>query len=178
MTSPPLVVALANARAERRPANARRPSFDDALADVESARELLEPFLDRPLGATDLRHVRALHRALVPVVGALVDGSKPPMDALNRLAAREPAVYGLERAPEGELRAVISPKRPSVAGKLVFELIRELGELEPSRLRRCARPECGLVFYDSTRSATRRWHSENPCGLRERQRRHRSRDEG
>jgi hypothetical protein len=37
-----------------------------------------------------------------------------------------------------------------------------------------ARPECTLAFYDATRSATQRWHAERPCGLRERQRRHRA----
>jgi predicted RNA-binding Zn ribbon-like protein len=52
-------------------------------------------------------------------------------------------------------------------------VIDELSEVEPTRLRRCARPECSLVFYDVTRSATQRWHDERPCGLRERQRRHR-----
>jgi predicted RNA-binding Zn ribbon-like protein len=51
----------------------------------------------------------------------------------------------------------------------------QLHKQEPSRLRRCARPECRLVFYDdATRSATQRWHAERPCGLRERQRRHRA----
>ena len=29
--------------------------------------------------------------------------------------------------------------------------------------------------YDTTRSATQRWHAERPCGLRERQRRYRTR---
>jgi predicted RNA-binding Zn ribbon-like protein len=49
----------------------------------------------------------------------------------------------------------------------------ELAEIDPTRLRRCQRRECDLLFYDTTRSATRRWHAESPCGIRERQRRHR-----
>jgi predicted RNA-binding Zn ribbon-like protein len=53
-------------------------------------------------------------------------------------------------------------------------LVEELQALDPPRLRRCARPECALVFYDTTRSGTRRWHAESPCGWRERQRRHRT----
>jgi hypothetical protein len=32
-----------------------------------------------------------------------------------------------------------------------------------------------LLFYDSTKSRTRRWHAEDPCGRRERQRAHRMR---
>jgi predicted RNA-binding Zn ribbon-like protein len=169
-----LVVALANARADRRPAHAPRAFFDDALGDAESASRLLEPFLGCPVDPADLSALRALHGTVVAIVDALIDGSPPPLDALNDLAARAPATYGLERGPGGELRAVISPKRPSAVGRLVLEVVRELGELEPSRLRRCGRPECGLAFYDATRSATQRWHADSPCGLRERQRRYRT----
>jgi predicted RNA-binding Zn ribbon-like protein len=177
VTGAALVVALANARADRRPPHAPRAFFHDALGNAGSAGELLEPFLG--LGQTvdeaDLRALRALHRALVPVVDALIDGSPPPLGALNALAAREPAIGVLEPGPpEGGLRAVISPKRDSAMARLVFDVVRELGELDPSRLRRCERPECRLVFYDGTRSGTQRWHAESPCGVRERQRRHRA----
>ncbi len=175
MSGAAVVVALANARTERRPAGAPRAVFHDALRDVDSANELLGPFLGRPVDPADLEALRALHRAIGPVVDALIDGSPPPLDALNDLAARVPAVYGLERGgSDGELHAVISPKRDSAVAQLVLDVVRELGELEPSRLRRCERPECRLVFYDATRSATQRWHAESPCGLRERQRRHRA----
>lgn len=181
MRTAALVVALANARADRRPAGAPRASFHDALADVDSANELLAPFLDEPVDAEDLEPLRALHRAVGPVVEALIDGTPPPVDALNRLAAVEPVDYALEAGSAGSagtLRVVMRPGRPSGPGKLLLELIGQLGELDPARLRRCARPECGLVFYDATRSATQRWHAESPCGLRERQRRHRARQRG
>jgi predicted RNA-binding Zn ribbon-like protein len=173
VTSAALVVALANARAARRPTHARSPVPHDALADPASAGELLEPFLDRSVQARDLTALRALQGAVVPIVDALIDGSPPPLDALNSIAAREPALYRVECGPEGDLRTTLCPKRRSAAAELVLEVMRELGELEPARLRRCARPECRLAFYDTTRSATQRWHAERPCGLRERQRRHR-----
>ena len=118
--------------------------------------------------------MRALQRAVVAIVDALIDGSRPPLEALNALAAREPAIYALERQPNGKLHTRLHPKRASAAATLLIEVIRELSELERSRLRRCARPECTLAFYDATRSATQRWHAERPCGLRERQRRHRA----
>jgi predicted RNA-binding Zn ribbon-like protein len=145
----------------------------DALADAASASELLEPFLDAAVDARELAAVRSLQRAVLAIVDALIDGARPPLEALNALAAREPAIYALERRPGGTLHARLRPKRASAAATLVVAAIRELGELEPSRLRRCARPECTLVFYDVTRSATQRWHAERPCGLRERQRRYR-----
>jgi predicted RNA-binding Zn ribbon-like protein len=53
--------------------------------------------------------------------------------------------------------------------ELACRIVAELGRLEPARLRHCAREACDLLFYDTTRSRTQRWHSESPCGLRERQ---------
>ena len=49
-----LVVALANARATRRPTHARRAAAHDALADAAGANALLEPFLDDPVNAREL----------------------------------------------------------------------------------------------------------------------------
>jgi predicted RNA-binding Zn ribbon-like protein len=175
VTDAALVVALANAQASRRPTHARSAMAYDALADQASASTLLEPFLHKPFDAQELAALRALQRAVVAIVDALIDGSSPQLDALTALAARMPSMYMLERRPDGKLRATLRPRRASAAATLLVTAIRELAEVEPARLRRCARPECTLVFYDSTRSATQRWHAERPCGLRERQRRHRSR---
>jgi predicted RNA-binding Zn ribbon-like protein len=57
----------------------------------------------------------------------------------------------------------------SISSGLARRLIEELAALEPNRLRRCARTACDLLFYDTTRSRTRRWHAEDPCGWRQRQ---------
>jgi predicted RNA-binding Zn ribbon-like protein len=174
VTDAALVVALANARADRRPTHARTAVPYDALADAASAGEVLTPFLGRSVDPDELAPVRALQQAVAAIVDALINGSRPPLEALNALAEREPAIYALERERNGNLRTRMHPKRASAAATLLIEVIRELSELEPSRLRRCARPECQLAFYDATRSATQRWHAERPCGLRERQRRHRA----
>ena len=42
-----------------------------------------------------------------------------------------------------------APGSLSAAATLLVAVIRQLSELEPSRLRRCARPECSLVFTTS-----------------------------
>lgn len=174
MTDAALVVALANARAARRPTGARSALTYDALADAPGANELLGRFLDSPLDARELPAVRALQRAIASIVDALIDGSQPRLEALNALAAREPAIYSLTPQPDGKLRRKSRPQGTSRPATLLLAAMAELSELEPGRLRRCARPECNLVFYDATRSATQRWHAERPCGLRERQRRHRA----
>lgn len=170
-----LVVALANARAARRPPHARAAVPHDALADAASAGELLRPILEDPVDARELPALRAVQRAVVAIVDALIDGAQPPLEALNALSAREPAICALARHPDGRLHTTLRPKAASAAATLLVAVIRELGELEPGRLGRCARPECRLVFYDVSRSATQRWHAERPCGLRERQRRHQTR---
>jgi predicted RNA-binding Zn ribbon-like protein len=69
---------------------------------------------------------------------------------------------------------VVWDSRPAAAA-LARRVIEELAAIDPVRLRRCARRECSLFFYDSSRSATQRWHSEVPCGWRERQQRRRAR---
>jgi predicted RNA-binding Zn ribbon-like protein len=171
VTHAALVVALANAQAARRPPHAPAAVPHDALADAAAASDLLK----QPVDARGLAAVRAVQRAVVAIVDALIDGARPPVEALNALASKTPLIHALEPQPDGTLHTVLRPSHPSVAATLLVEVIRELSELEPSRLRRCARPECRLVFYDVTRSATQRWHAERPCGLRERQRRHRSR---
>lgn len=175
MTDAALLVALANAQAARRPTSAPFAVPHDALAGASSASELLKPFLDDPVDAQELAAVRVLQRAVVAIVDALIDRSPPPLEPLNMLAAEEPVIHALERQPDGQLSTTLRPERASAAATLLVAVVRELSELEPSRLRRCARPECALVFYDVTRSATQRWHAERPCGLRERQRRHRAR---
>jgi len=174
VTDAALVVALANAQADRRPTHAPVAVPHDALADAASASELLKPFLDDPVDAQELAAMRAVQRAVVAIVDALIDSSQPPLETLNALAAEAPAIYALERQPDGKLRTTLRPMRASAAATLLVAVVRELSELERSRLRRCARRECTLVFYDVTRSATQRWHAERPCGLRERQRRHRA----
>jgi len=171
-----LVVALANARAPRRPPHVRVPVAYDALVNAASANELLGSFLDHRIKPHELKAVRALQDAVTMIADALIDGSPPPVDALkglNALAAEQDMTYALHRQPDGTLRTTLRPQRASAIATLVIRTMDELGALEPSRLRRCARHECNLAFYDATRSGTQRWHAERPCGLRERQERHR-----
>jgi predicted RNA-binding Zn ribbon-like protein len=169
-----LIVALANARSPRKPTGAGARVEHDALADAALASELLAPFLDRTVTARELPALRELQAALVAIVDALIDRSPAPVAALNRLASEHPAERRLEQQHDGTLRATIAAERRSAGAILTQRAIDELDRLDVSRLRRCGRPECRLVFYDRTRSGTQRWHSERPCGVRERQRRFRA----
>jgi predicted RNA-binding Zn ribbon-like protein len=174
VTDAALIVALANARSPRRPTGARARRQHDTLSDARTATGLLAPFLGRPVGPRELPALRELQRAVLALVDTLIDGRPAQTESLNRLAGRHTAVRALERRADGTLHATLRYPRPSAAAILTDRAIGELAELDPRRLRRCGRPECALVFYDRTRSGTQRWHSERPCGLRERQRRHRA----
>ncbi|MEU8660164.1 CGNR zinc finger domain-containing protein [Actinoplanes philippinensis] len=48
-------------------------------------------------------------------------------------------------------------------------------ETNPSRLRRCANPECVLRFYDVSKAGARRWCSMATCGNRSKYRAHHAR---
>jgi predicted RNA-binding Zn ribbon-like protein len=175
VTGPDLIVALANARVPRRPTGARARVPHDGLADAAHATELLAPFLTGPVSPVELPRLHELHRAVSAIIDALIDGSPVPLAALNRLAATHPPAPRLEQAADGTLHVTLRHHHASAAATLARRAISELEALDPTRLRRCGRPECALLFYDVTRSGTMRWHSERPCGLRERQRRHRVR---
>ena len=174
VTDAALIVALANARLPRRPTGARAPEQHDALSDARSATELLAPFLERPVGPRELPALHELQRAVLALVDTLIDGRPAQTESVNRLAGRHAAVRVLERRADGTLHTTLRYPHPSAAAILTERAIGGLAELDPRRLRRCGRPECALVFHDRTRSGTQRWHNERPCGLRERQRRHRA----
>ena len=93
---------------------------------------------------------------------------------LTRLARPSVATVRLDVGERQTLRAPLEWSEPTPAATLARRVALELGEIDVARLKRCERPACDLVFYDTTRSATRRWHAESPCGNRERQRRYRA----
>jgi predicted RNA-binding Zn ribbon-like protein len=170
----PALVALANAGRPRRPVGARQAFVEDPFERAESATRVLKPFLGRSVDAGELDGLQRLAREAGRLASSVVDGTTPSPRGLNRLAAECTGRIQLRSTPAGGLEAVTLWEAGPADAVLARRLVEELGGIEPSRLRRCARPECGLFFYDSTRSGTQRWHSEVPCGWRERQRRRRA----
>jgi hypothetical protein len=173
VTDAAALVALANAGRARRPARARRAVGVDPFEHPESATEMLGGFLGRSVAAGELDDVRDLAGEAGQIADRLVDGDAPSLDALNRFAAGCVGHPVLRAGSAGALEAVTVWEPGPAAAVLARRIIEELGGIEPGRLRCCARPECDLIFYDTSRSGTQRWHSEDPCGWRERQRRRR-----
>jgi predicted RNA-binding Zn ribbon-like protein len=172
--NPPALFLLANLGRPRRLAWVAAPYAEPILPDATVASAQLAEVIDRPVAAADLADLRRLQRAAVLAAEAILAGEALDCAEINALAAGSSARVELF-VPDGVPRRQLIWTDSTLAAKLARRLIYELDALEPDRFRRCARPECDLLFYDTTRSRTRRWHAEDPCGWRERQRIHRTR---
>lgn len=172
--NPQLLLLLANLGRPRRPSGVAAAYAEPILPDVTVASAQLAEVVDQPVATADLADLRRLQRAAVHAAEAILVGEALDCAEINALAAHSTAHVALI-VTEGVPRRQLVWTDTSLAAALARRLVEELNALEPDRLRRCARPECDLLFYDTTRSRTRRWHADDPCGWRERQRVHRAR---
>jgi predicted RNA-binding Zn ribbon-like protein len=133
-----------------RAAAARYPALADELASSEANPELESS-------------VMALRGALRTVFDAVAaDAPVPPqgLATLNRTLAASHDAVALDTG--GVLQPLLLPSGPETDGpqacvaRAAFTL---LTRADRSRLHRCANGRCVLLFYDTTKSATRRWCS-------------------
>jgi CGNR zinc finger len=166
-----VLITLSNATRPRRPAGVRTATAEDPFGSHAAAAALLGALgLSRPLSMDELDDLRALADEVGAITGALVENRPPPGSiVLNRLAEQASATQTLQIAPDGALTVQVRWHASNAVAELACRIVAELGRLDPARLRRCGREQCDLLFYDTTRSGNQRWHSESPCGLRERQ---------
>ena len=172
LTGPWALLLLANLGRPQRPSGVAAPYAEPILPDATVASAQLAEVIDRPVAEAELPDLRRLHRVSAHASDAILAGQAVECAELNALAAGSSARVELH-VTDRTLRRQLIWTDTSLAAALARRVIDELDALDPSRLRRCARPECDLIFYDTTRSRTRRWHAEDPCGWRERQRIHR-----
>jgi predicted RNA-binding Zn ribbon-like protein len=172
--NPQTLLLLANLGRPRRPSGAAATYAEPILPDATVASAQLAEVDDWPVAEADLADLRRLQRASVHAAEAIFAGEALDCAELNALAAGSCARVELFLT-DGVPRQRLIWTDTSLAAALARRVVEELSALEPDRLRRCGRPECDLLFYDTTRSRTRRWHAEDPCGWRERQRVHRLR---
>ncbi len=151
-----------------------------ALRD-EQARRLRAEGERRPEeAAAALRHAVEVREALFRVFRAVAEEREPPaadLERVNEELARALAhrrivrrggrfQLGWEEEPAA-LDAVLWPVLASAA--------EVLDQCDCGRVRICgaaATDECSWLFYDETRSGTRRWCSMKDCGNRAKARRH------
>lgn len=129
-------------------------------------------------GATDrdLIDARALRDSLALAATARSRGEEihsDDVDVINLFAATPdiaPSLVGGTRQ-AGRSRAKCSQALSVLAREAI-----ELFATNPTdRIRECAADDCGLVFYDESRSNNRRWCSMRRCGNRAKVRAHRAR---
>jgi predicted RNA-binding Zn ribbon-like protein len=170
--TPETLLRLANLTVPRKPD--RRPTIHpDPLASPATAAHALS--LPRP-DASELAALRELHNTIVQLVDGLLSGRRVtrPAARLTKLAQPSIATVRLDVGVDQTPYARLVWREASPGATLARRVALELAEIDVARLKRCERPACNLVFYDTTRSCTRRWHAESPCGNRERQRRYRA----
>jgi predicted RNA-binding Zn ribbon-like protein len=171
--NPAVLLCLANATRRRR----HDDHESESLSDDAKARRALSGagILLPPLSAQQRSEVEQLVGAASRIGDALHRGAAPgpeTVETLNRLAAGSTGRMRL-RVQGGALVAETEWNDATPAALPARLVISELGQIDPRRLRQCARRECSLLFYDQSRPGTQRWHAESPCGWLERQRRHR-----
>ena len=137
--------------------------------------------LDRPLRSHERKRLERL-RGLLSELAATVSGggllSDAQLAAFNAVIGRSAVRSQLELDEDGRYLVDFRP----VGGDWVDRAERELAgsfssllrRSHPTRVRVCADDACGKVFYDESRSRTRRWCDSATCGNRARVRRHRA----
>jgi predicted RNA-binding Zn ribbon-like protein len=171
---PETLVRLANLGLPRRPARTTARQREPVLPDAVAATRQLADLIPGPVAEPDLPDLRRVHRVAVEAAVAFVTGTPFDCSGINALARNSVGRLKVVAEPDGTLRQSLAWEDPSVSARLARTLIEELADADPHRFRRCARTGCDLLFYDTTRSRTQRWHAEDPCGWRERQHRRRA----
>jgi len=134
--------------------------------------------LDAPPGPAEVERLAALRALITRLLDGFSRGRRPAqddLDELNRLMAGAPTVPRIE-ASDGGLRLLDSPLRrdwDGVLAAIAASTAALLAGGEPKRLKRCANDACGWMYYDETRSRTRRWCVGGICGSLVKVRRHR-----
>ncbi len=158
------------------------------VVDGERAAALQRRALEQPSGAAaalvETRRVRAALRALAE--RGRGDQAGPgrelaraaALTEINRVLGRAVGTRRVERLDDGHyVRTFVSGG--DAFGGLVIPVVESAvdslvrGEL--SRVRGCADRRCPRVFYDATRSRTRRWCDMTTCGNRAKAQRSRKR---
>ncbi|MET8798988.1 CGNR zinc finger domain-containing protein [Nocardia sp. NPDC004568] len=142
----------------------------DLLTDVAGLRVWLESAGLTGTAPADERTLEAVLTARSAVYDAVVHGSR---DALNEVLDRGRIRRHLEETGPVGTPEVADPAW--LPGWLAADNLLHLLAEGPTRIRRCAHPDCVLFFYDTSKNGTRRWHSMATCGNRAKAARHHAR---
>jgi predicted RNA-binding Zn ribbon-like protein len=145
------------------------------LLDDDTAAALARAVAEDPAAASKVAaRVRKTREQLHRVVQPLATGEEPAQEdvaALQRqlfeVLGRADVAAPMPLAWSVELRSL--DDLPDALGLQVWRL---LEQENPARLRQCQDSDCGWLFLDRTKNASRVWCSSADCGNRTRARRH------
>ena len=132
---------------------------------------------DVPEAVAGLAELRGVLRRLLEAFARGQPFAAGDVEALNHVLAASPRARRLESV-GGRYRLVEAPARYDWRWALT-EVAASAAELlaagEPARLKVCANPACSWMFYDVSRSGSRRWCEGGVCGSLIKVRQHRAR---
>ena len=156
----------------------------DLLVDQTTAAAWLTGTAGHAIGAdgqfddADLIQLRGMREALREVLIAQTTGRAPNTESLRLLNALGAAARLSVRF-DGSGRPQLEPAATSSGVQRVMDIVLTAwASAESDRLQRlkaCVNPECGWVFYDTSRSRSGTWCLMNVCGSRHKMKRYRSR---
>jgi predicted RNA-binding Zn ribbon-like protein len=135
---------------------------------------------DPSAAGTAVERVRRLRENVYRVLLAVID-RRPPADVDTHALRAEmvDALAGAELTSVVPLRWAVRPVGLSdLPAVLALEVWRFFQFTDLTRVRQCADQDCGWLFLDASRNASRRWCSSADCGNRARARRHYQRAAG
>lgn len=151
------------------------------VLDTERAAAMLRRAGQQPTAATaalhEARRLRNVLRALAEP-GGVADrrAEATALSEINRILGRSAGSRRVEpRSDGGFVRSFVTVG--DVFAGLLVPVIESAADAlvndELQRVRRCAAPRCGRVFYDASRNGKRRWCEMATCGNRAKAARHR-----
>lgn len=120
------------------------------------------------VSARTLAAVKRLRGEFREVVLRMADGygaKKSVVEAINEALRRGRGALQLH-AHGRDLRVAFEPEEADALFLVARAAAEFLATAEPTRIRRCEGTNCILLFYDTTKSGTRRWCSMAGCGNR------------
>ncbi len=145
------------------------------VAYVGTAVWLRAAGFDGPAGTSDAATQSLLLRRTRDAIRTLVSA---PVDSADSAATRTlnaVLAHGQRRrllATTGPVEQIEVDDPPNLAAWRAADNFLELLAQDPSRIRRCAHPDCVLYFYDRSRTGRRMWCSMTGCGNRAKAARH------
>ncbi|MGO1076783.1 CGNR zinc finger domain-containing protein [Inquilinus sp. CA228] len=131
------------------------------------------------IDAADWTRLIGLRGVLHAVLDAVATRAEPPAEAVAQLQAEVAEAASRRRLTVSAAGSAWRDAPPAdgvaVRHRLAMDALDLLLQGEPARLKRCAGHDCGWLFYDRSKNASRRWCLMADCGTTDKVRRFRQR---